>query len=122
MLLLDPDSEVGKVMASQFRHADFETYVTTSGRSTLLAMQTMRFGAIVVVADLRITERYSDLIQIRRAAPRSWLLVIADPMIGEASPFLDELRADAFFTAPFAMADLTQRISTLTSRSRDNWS
>lgn len=106
VLLLDPDSEAAEVMASQFRHAGFETHVTTTGRSTLLATQTMRFGGIVVVADLRIMERCSDLIQIRHAAPRSWLLLIADPMSGQAGEFPDALGADAFLTAPFTVADL----------------
>lgn len=118
VLLLDPDPEAADVMASQLRHAGFETHITTSGPSALLATRTMHFGAIVVVADLTNTESCSDLREIRHSAPRSWLLVIADPMIGRADEFLHELGGDALFAAPFTVAELTQRLSTLSNRSR----
>ena len=118
VLLLDPDPQAANVMASQLRHAGFETHVTTNGPSALLAIRTMRFGAIVVVADLTDTERCSYLREIRHSAPRSWLVVIADPMIGRADDFLHEFGGDALFAAPFTVADLTQRLSTLSNRSR----
>jgi len=118
VLLLDPDPEAAHVMASQLRHAGFETHVTTSGPSALLATRTLRFGAIVVVADLTNTERCRDLREIRQSAPRSWLVVIADPMMGRAEDFLHHLGGDALFAAPFTVADLTQRLSTLANRPR----
>lgn len=118
VLLLDPDPDAANVMASQLRHAGFETHVTTSGPNALLATGTMRFGAIVVVADMTDTERCSYLRKIRHSAPRSWLVVIADPMIGRADDFLQEFGGDALFAAPFTVADLTQRLSRLANRSR----
>jgi DNA-binding response OmpR family regulator len=78
----------------------------------------MHFGAIVVVADLSNTESCSYLREIRRSALRSWLVIIADPMIGRAEDFLQDLGGDALFAAPFAIADLTQRLSALSNRSR----
>ena len=118
VLLLDPNPAAVVVMASQLRHAGFETHITTNGLSALLATRTMRFGAIVVVADLTRPERCNYLREIRHSAPRSWLVVIADPMIGRADDFLQEFGADALFAAPFTVADLTQRLSTLANRSR----
>jgi DNA-binding response OmpR family regulator len=105
-------------MASQLRHAGFETQIATSGPSALLATRTMHFGAIVVVADLTNTESCGSLREIRRSAPRSWLVVIADPTIGRAEDFLHEVGGDALFAAPFTVAELTQRLSTLSNRSR----
>lgn len=118
VLLLDPDPEAAHVMASQLRHAGFETQIATSGPSALLATRTMHFGAIVVVADLTNTESCGSLREIRRSAPRSWLVVIADPTIGRAEDFLHEVGGDALFAAPFTVAELTQRLSTLSNRSR----
>lgn len=118
VLLLDPDPGAAHVMASQLRHAGFCTHITTSGPSALLATRTMHFGAIVVVADLSNTESCSYLREIRRSALRSWLVIIADPMIGRAEDFLQDLGGDALFAAPFAIADLTQRLSALSNRSR----
>ena len=118
LLLLDTDPEAANVMASQLRHAGFETHITTSGPSALLAIRTMHFGAIVVVADLTDTERCSYLREIRHSAPHSWMVVIADPMIGRAEDFLHAFGGDALFAAPFTVADLTQRLSTLSNRAR----
>ena len=117
VLLLDPDAEAANVMALQLRHAGFETHITTSGPSALRATRTGDFGAIVVVADLTNTECCSYLREIRLSAPRSWLVVIADPMIDRADE-LHELGADALFAAPFTVAELTHRLSTLSNRSR----
>ena len=118
ILLLDPNPEAAHVMASQLRHAGFETHITISGPAALLATQTGDFGAIVVVADLTNTECCSYLREIRHSAPRSWLVIIADPLIVRADDFLHELGGDALFAAPFTVADLTQRLSTLSNRIR----
>jgi DNA-binding response OmpR family regulator len=118
VLLLDPDPEAAIVMASQLRHAGFDTHITTSGPSALLATRTLHFGAIVVVADLTNTESCNYLREIRRSAPRSWLVIIADPMIGRAEDLLHELGGDALFGAPFTVAELTQRLSTLSNSNR----
>ena len=117
-LLLDPDPEAAAVMASQLRHAGFETHLTTNGPSALLATRTMHFGAIVVVADLTNSATCKNLRALRHAAPNSWLVLIADPMIDLADEFLHELGSDALFAAPFTVADLTQRLNTLSNRRR----
>jgi DNA-binding NtrC family response regulator len=72
VLLLDPDPGAAHVMASQLRHAGFDTHITTSGPSALLATRTMHFGAIVVVADLSNPESCRYLREIRRSALRAW--------------------------------------------------
>jgi len=118
ILLLDPDAEAANIMAAQLRHAGFETQITTSAPSALLATQTGDFGAIVVVADLTNTESCSNLREIRLSAPRSWLVIIADPLISRAEDSLRELGGDALFAAPFTVAELTQRLSTLSNRRR----
>jgi DNA-binding response OmpR family regulator len=118
VLLLDPDPEAAHVMASQLRHAGFETHISTSGPSALLAIRTGVFGTIVAVVDLASTECCRYLREIRQSAPRAWLVIIADPLIGRADDFLHELDGDALFAAPFAVADLTQRLSTLSNRGR----
>jgi DNA-binding response OmpR family regulator len=117
-LLLDPNPDAAAVMASQLRHAGFETHIATSGSSALLAIRTLRFGAIVVVADLANTAIRNNLRAIRRAAQDSWLVLIADSMIDPADEFLHELGSDAVFAAPFTVADLTQRLNTLSNRRR----
>jgi DNA-binding response OmpR family regulator len=118
ILLLDPDVEAANIMAAQLRHAGFETQITTSAPSALLATRTGDYGAIVVVADLTNTEGCSDLREIRLSAPRSWLVIIADPLSSRAEDSLRELGADALFAAPFTVAELTQRLSTLSDRRR----
>lgn len=59
------------------------------------------FGAIVVVADLASTAMCNTLRALRHAAPDSWLVLIADPMIDRAHAILHELGGDALFAAPF---------------------
>jgi len=117
-LLLDPDPATAAVMASQLRHAGFETYIAINGYAALLAIRTMRFGAIVVVADLTNIAIRNDLRALRRAAPDSWLVLIADSLIDPADEFLLELGSDALFAPPFTVADLTQRLNTLSNRRR----
>jgi DNA-binding response OmpR family regulator len=117
-LLLDPDPEVAAMMASQLRHAGFETYIAANGPSAVLASRRMHFGAIVVVADLASTLMCSTLRALRHATPDSWLVLIADPMIDRADEILHELGGDALFAAPFSVADLTHRLNTLSNRRR----
>lgn len=117
-LLLDPDPDAAAMMASQLRHAGFETYIAANGPSAVLAARRMRFGAIVVVADLASTVMCNTLRALRHAAPDSWLVVIADPMIDRADELLHELGSDALFAAPFSVADLTQRLNMLSNRRR----
>jgi DNA-binding response OmpR family regulator len=117
-LLLDPHPDAAAVMASQLRHAGFETHIAASGRSALLAIRTMRFGTIVVVADLANTAIRDNLRAIRRAAQDSWLVLIADSLIDSADEFLLELGSDALFAPPFTVADLTQRLNSLSNRRR----
>ncbi len=118
VLLLDPDPEAADVMASQLRHAGFETHITTSCPAALLAIRTTHFGAIVAVADLTNPAGCNDLREIRHGAPHSWLVIIADSMSSRADEFLHELGGDALFSAPFAVADLTRRLSALANRCR----
>jgi len=117
-LLLDPDPDAAAMMASQLRHAGFETYIAANGPSAVLATRRMHFGAIVVVADLASTPMCSILRALRHAAPDSWLVLIADPMIDRADETLRELGGDALFAAPFSVADLTQRLNSLSNRRR----
>jgi DNA-binding response OmpR family regulator len=117
-LLLDPAPEAAAMMASQLRHAGFETHIAANGPSAVLAARRTHFGAIVVVADLASTAMCNTLRALRHAAPDSWLVLIADPMIDRADEFLHELGSDALFAAPFTVADLTQRLNTLSNRRR----
>lgn len=117
-LLLDPDPEAAAMMASQLRHAGFETYIAANGSSAVLAARRTRFGAIVVVADLASSAMCETLRAIRHAAPDSWLVLIADPMFDRADEIFQELRGDALFAAPFTVADLTHRLNTLSNRRR----
>lgn len=117
-LLLDPNPDAAAVMASQLRHAGFETYIATNGYAALLAIRTTHFGTIVVVADLTNIAIRNDLRALRRAAPDSWLVLIAESMIDPADKFIQELGSDAIFAAPFTVADLTQRLNTLSNRRR----
>ncbi len=117
-LLLDPDPDAAAMMASQLRHAGFQTYIAANGSSAVLAARRTHFGAIVVVADLASTAMCNTLRALRDAAPDSWLVLIADPMIDRADEILHELGGDALFAASFTMADLTQRLNTLSNRRR----
>jgi DNA-binding response OmpR family regulator len=117
-LLLDPDPEAAAMMASQLRHAGFETYIAANGPSAVLATRRMHFGAIVVVADLASTLICNALRALRHATPDSWLVLIADPMIDGADEIVHELGGDALFAAPFSVADLTHRLNTLSNRRR----
>jgi DNA-binding response OmpR family regulator len=117
-LLLDPDPDAAAMMASQLRHAGFHTYIAANGSSAVLAARRTHFGAIVVVADLASTAMCTTLRALRHAAPDSWLVLIADPMVDRAHEILHELGGDALFAAPFSVADLTQRLNSLSNRRR----
>lgn len=45
-------------------------------------------------------------------------MLIADSMIDSADEFLHEPGSDAVLAAPFTVADLTQRLNTLSNRRR----
>lgn len=70
-LLLDLEPDAEAVMASQLRHAGFETHIATSGPSALLAIRTLRFGRSSSSPIWPIPQ--SATIFVRSGAPRRFL-------------------------------------------------
>jgi DNA-binding response OmpR family regulator len=116
VLLLDPDLEAAPLLASQLRHAGFDIQMTTTYRCALQAIEFTRFGAIVAVADLTVTEHCRDLLQIRHSALGSWLVVIADRMTGREDEFRQFLKVDELLRPPFSVSDLIRSLSTQSNR------
>ena len=116
LLLLHSDLEAARVLASQLRHAGFSTHMTASCGSALRAIELMRFGAIVAVADLTVAEHCRDLLAVRHSAPGSWLVVIADRMTGRGDELRQFLKVDELLRPPFSVSDLIRSLSTRSNR------
>lgn len=117
-LLVDPDADAVSTLAARLRHDGIPTVVAVTRTAALTAIRAEYFGSIVVIANLGNVQCRGCLVDIRRAAAHTWLVVIADYEANEARRHFQNLGVDVFLSLPFSVADLVQRLLSLSVRGR----
>lgn len=116
MMLFDPDPVAAAILATQLRHAGFQTYVAPDGAAAISSAGGKQFAAIVVIADLADSQMRHCLHEIREADPEAWLIIISDPTLGHAREVVRQLGGDATIDLPFTVSDLARRLSAVPGR------
>src|SRR6266581_1237443 len=117
-LLLDANNEQGGQLVEQLNHAGFKTDFAVSWSAAHAALRANYYHTCIVVADLDQSADLSQLDELRRAAPRVWVIVLSDLQRENALALAHRHGVDAVLSAPFSMQDLTSRLVAYSLRAR----
>ena len=115
MLVVDSNVVSANELTENLRDSGFEFDIATSGAEARNSMRTRRYGTVLVATDLNVTDCLAGL---RRMAPRTWISVIISKPHRDARRVAFQHGADSLLAAPFAIEELTFRLSAFAHRSR----
>ena len=118
ILLLDPEMDSAAELATRLEMNGFPTRIERTGASALAAMEDTYFATLIVVADLDDNACLDRLADLRRAALRSWMIVVSPRCDAKICNLIYRRGGDACITAPVSIDDLTSRLTAFQSRSR----
>jgi DNA-binding response OmpR family regulator len=111
-MLLDSDSSAAMQLAAQLRHAGFAIEIVSTTADALDVLGYRVCSVVVVVADLLDGEECQQcLTDLRHAAPKAWMLVIADDPPRRAFDIVRQCGADELIVTPFSVATLIQYLA-----------
>jgi DNA-binding response OmpR family regulator len=117
-LLVDADTAHGGQLVEQLIQAGFKTDLALSWGAAHAALRANYYHSCIMVAALdQLTDR-ERLDELRRAAPRVWMIVLSDYASEEAQRLARQHGIDALLSAPYSMQDLTSRLAAFSVRAR----
>jgi DNA-binding response OmpR family regulator len=117
-LLIDANNENGGQLVEQLNHAGFKTDFAVSWSAAHAALGANYYHSCIVVADLDQSADLEQLDELRRAAPRVWIIVLSDLPLETVLALAHRQGVDAVLSAPFAMQELTSRLAAFCLRAR----
>jgi len=120
-LLFDADIAHGGQLVEQLNHAGFKTDFAVSWGAAHAALRANYYHSCIVVADLDQLIDREQLDELRRAAPRVWVIVLSDHPSEQAQRIVRRQGLDALLSAPFSMHDLTSRLAAFSLRARPTY-
>jgi len=118
ILLLDPEMNSAAELATRLELNGFPTRIERTGAGALAAIEDTYFATLIVVADLDDNACLDWLTDLRRAALRSWLIVVSPRCDAKTCNLIYRHGGDACVTAPVSIDDLTSRLTAFQSRAR----
>ncbi len=118
VLLLDPETDRATKLAAQLELIGFPTRAESTGVGALAAIKDAYFATLIVIADLNDKDCLDWLDDLRRAATRAWMIVIAPHCDTKTCNLIYRHGGDACLTAPASIDDLTTRLTAFQSRAR----
>jgi len=117
-LLIDANNEHGGQLVEQLNHAGFKTDFAVSWSAAHAALGANYYHSCIVVADLDQSADLEQLDELRRAAPRVWVIVLSNRQRENTPALAHRHGVDAVLSAPFSMQDLTSRLVAYSLRAR----
>ena len=118
VLLLDPEMDrVGK-LAAQLEQMGFPIRIEGSGGGALAAIKDTYFATMIVIADLEDKACLDWLDELRRAAARSWMIVVSPQCDMQTCKLIYRHGGDACVRAPATMDQLAGRLTAFQLRGR----
>jgi DNA-binding response OmpR family regulator len=120
-LLVDADVAHGGQLVEQLNRAGFKTDFAVSWGAAHTALSVNYYHSCIVVTDLEQLTDHQRLDELRRAAPRVWMIVLSDHASARAQKLARRQGLDALLSAPFSMHDLTSRLAAFSLRARPTY-
>lgn len=118
ILLLDPERDSAAELGARLELNGFPTRIERTGAGALAAIENTYFATLIVVADLDDNACLDWLADLRRAALRSWMVVVGRRCDAKTCSLIYRHGGDACITAPVSIDDLTSRLTAFQWRSR----
>lgn len=117
-LLVDANIPHGGQLVEQLNHAGFRTDFAVSCVAAHAALRANYYHSCIVVADLDQRADREQLVELRRAIPRVWMIALSDHSSERAQRIVLRRGVDAVLSAPFSVQDLTSRLAACSLRAR----
>jgi DNA-binding response OmpR family regulator len=118
VLLLDPHVEKAIELAARLSVAGFPTRLETNTSTALAALREGFFIAVIVVANMDDADYLAALVELRRRAARSWMIVVSDHCDDKTRDLIFRHGGDACVVAPPSADNLISRLEAFRLRSR----
>ena len=118
VLVVDSDPAAAAALAARLDAVGFEGRAAISASAACAAAHATHFHTAVVVADLSDSQWRHWIQMLRRAAPRTWILIVTEGAADATTDIGHELGADGVLAAPVDMHTLCSRLTALSVRSR----
>ncbi len=118
ILLLDPEADSAAELAGDLELRGFAIHVEHTEAGARAAMKDASFAVVIVVADVNHDACPYRLDDLRRAALRSWMIVISPRCDAKTCERIYRRGGDACLAAPVSIDDLIGRLTAFQARSR----
>jgi DNA-binding response OmpR family regulator len=120
-LLVDADIAHSAQLVEQLNRAGFKTDFAVSWGVAHTALRANYYHSCIAVAELDLLIDREQLDELRRAAPRVWIIVLSDHPSERAQRIVHRQGLDALLSVPFSMHDLTSRLAAFSLRARPTY-
>jgi DNA-binding response OmpR family regulator len=117
-LLFDPDSQSAQLRAVDLRKEGLPIEVALSAEAMLAAVRKKYFRTLIVAADIEDPDCLAFLVELRKAAPESWMIALTRPIDRRETLRASRHGVDAVAIVPVSPADLRTRIAGFQLRAR----
>jgi DNA-binding response OmpR family regulator len=121
ILLLDPEMDSAAELVRHMELNGFPTRIEQTGAGAQAALKDTYFAALIVIADLNDSACFHWLDDLRRAALRTWMIVVSARCDAKTCKLIYRYGGDACITAPVSIDDLTGRLNAFQLRSRPGY-
>jgi DNA-binding response OmpR family regulator len=118
VLLVDPELESAAGLATHLELNGFPTHIENTGAGAQAAIKNATFATLIVIADLHDKACLDWLDELRRAAARSWMVVVSSSCDRKTCNLIYRHGGDACIATPVSIDDLTRRLTAFQSRAR----
>jgi len=118
ILLVDPAFELGRGLRHQLiRHGVRADLAITVGAART-CVESKDYPVMIVIVDLSNLHSLPGWRQLRAAAPRTWMIVVATKAADPAAPTDPDFGGDVCLPTPFRFSDLLSRLALFSHRRR----
>jgi DNA-binding response OmpR family regulator len=118
ILLLDREMDSAAALAAHLESNGFPTRIERTGAGAQVAIKGGHFATLIVNANLDDEACLDWLDDLRRAAARSWMIVVSPQCDAKTCSLIFRHGGDACVTAPVSVDELTTRLTAFQSRAR----
>jgi DNA-binding response OmpR family regulator len=118
ILLLDPEMDSAAALAAHLESNGFPTRIERTHAGAQAAIKGSHFATLIVIANLDREACLDWLDDFRRAAVRSWMIVVSPRCDAKTCHLIYRHGGDACVTSPVSVAELTRRLTAFQSRAR----
>ena len=117
-LIIDVHGTAAGPLAEQLTHSGFAADSADACPEALAAVRAQHYRSMLFLGDVSDPEDVRCLAELRKRAPRTWIILISSTELLEAEELYMRYGVDAQMIAPFSMWDLVSRLMAFARHSR----